>query len=72
MSKDDPTYSNIREFLGELIGHTLIDITQQDPEEFAEGGSFVQLHFDDGSYLKFPIGDAGFEHNVGGDSNDNA
>lgn len=58
-------YSSIREFLGSLIGHTLVDITQHDKDEFDENKkAFVQLHFDDGSYLKFPIGDDGFDHNV--------
>lgn len=67
---DDDVYSNIRELLGDVIGRTVVDITQHDKEQFEEEGSFVQLHFDDGSYLKFPIGDAGFHHNVGDDEED--
>ncbi len=66
----EETYSNIREIIGEVIGKTLIDVTQHDPEQFEEEGSFVQLHFDDGSYLKFPIGDLGFHHNIGDDEDE--
>jgi hypothetical protein len=60
----DPDYVNIRQILGSLIGRTLLDITQHDPEEFAETQmSYVQFHFDDGSYVKFPISEDGFSHN---------
>lgn len=59
-------YSNIRDIIGSLIGHRLVDITQQDPDEFEETGeSYVMLHFDDGTYLKFPVADSGFRHNLG-------
>lgn len=64
----DEVYSNIRDILGAVIGRKLIDITQHDEDQFKETGSFIQLHFDDGSYLRFPIGEDGFDHNVGEDS----
>lgn len=53
---------DIREILGPLIGRKLLDITQHDNAE--EEGSFIQLLFDNGSYLKFPVGEEGFHHNV--------
>lgn len=43
--------SNIRELLSHLIGKTLMDITQDDPDE--EGDRFVELMFDDGNTLRF-------------------
>lgn len=61
---DDEHYSTIRaaEMLGSLIGRTVVDITQQDAEEFQEDGvSYVSIHFDHGVTVKFPIGDDGFE-----------
>lgn len=59
-------YSNVRdpEILGSFIGKTIIDITQHDKDEFAEDNlAYVQLHFEDGSYVKFYImdDDYGFE-----------
>lgn len=66
----DDVYSNIREIIGDVIGRTVMDVTQHDEDQFNEEGSFVQLHFDDGSYLKFPIGDDGFHHNLGEDEED--
>jgi len=61
-----PGYANIREILGEFVGRTIIDITQQDEDEFRETGeAYVMLHFDDGSYMKFPIEDRGFEFELG-------
>ena len=52
-----------------LIGRTLVDITQHDKDEFPETGSFIQFHFDDGGYVKIPIGDDGFHHNCDEDDN---
>lgn len=61
---EDEVYSNIRMILGPLIGKTLVDITQHDKEEFAETKeSYIQFHFEDGLYVKIPIGDGGFHHN---------
>jgi len=65
MNDEEEIHANIRSILGPLIGRKLLDITQHDNAE--EEGSFIQLHFDDGSYLKFPIGEAGFQHNVEGE-----
>jgi len=57
----DETYSNIRELIGTFIGRTITDITQHDADEFLEDGlSYVQLHFPDGSWLKFYIMDEEF------------
>lgn len=56
-------YSNIRQLIGHMIGLTIIDITQHDADEFAEDGrSYVQILLSDGEYLKFYVGDDGFEH----------
>ena len=60
---DETIYGNIRDILGPLMGKQIIDITQNDYDE----ASFIMLMFDDGSYLEFPIGDFGFDHNVGPD-----
>jgi hypothetical protein len=56
-------FPNIRdaEFLGALVGRRLVDITQQDADEFAERGTFVCFHFDNGRTVTFPINDAGFD-----------
>lgn len=60
----EETFGNIRAILGKIIGTKVLDITQHDKDEFAETGqSYVQFHFDDGSYVKFPIGEEGFHHN---------
>lgn len=57
-------YASIRDpaLLGLLIGQTVVDITQQDADEFRDTReSFVFLHFGNGMALRFPIGDAGFD-----------
>jgi len=57
-------YATIREILGALIGRRVVDVTQQDQDEWErDQQAYVMLMFDDGSYLKFPVGDEGFEHN---------
>jgi len=64
----EDVYSNIRDILPGVIGKRIIDITQHDQEEFATDGlCYVMLMLDDGSYLKFFIGDDGFSHNCGPD-----
>jgi hypothetical protein len=64
-------YANIRKVLGSLIGRTVVDVTQHDQDEWEEARScYVMLMFDDGQFVKFPIGDEGFEHNS--DDNDSA
>lgn len=58
-------YANIREILGGLIGRRVVDITQHDLEDWKENQDcFVMLHFDDGYYVKFHVGEAGFDHNL--------
>jgi len=55
------SYVNIRQILGEIIGTTIVDITQHDEEEFrATHESYVALHLSTGATLTFPISDAGF------------
>lgn len=56
----DEHYVNVRDVLSRFIGRTIVEITQQDPDEFQERGSFVMLMFDNGETLEFPIGDDGF------------
>lgn len=47
-------YSNIRDFLGYLVGKRVVDITQQDKEDWEERGeSFIQIMFEDGSFVQF-------------------
>jgi hypothetical protein len=61
-------YATIRdkEFLGDLIGKRVVDITQHDEDEWSETGeSYIMLMFEDGLFVKFPIGDDGFTHNCG-------
>lgn len=55
-------YSTIRDsdLLGPFIGQKVIEITQQDAEDYEADGSYVMLHFEDGRTLKFPITDEGF------------
>jgi hypothetical protein len=49
-------YVTVREKLGWVTGRKVIDITQQDEEEYLETGeAYVVLMFDDGSTLKFPV-----------------
>lgn len=58
------SYSTIRhpELLGPFLGQRVVEITQQDRDEFvAEHQSYVALHFENGATLRFPIGDAGFD-----------
>jgi hypothetical protein len=65
---EDETYSNVRDFLGQFIGHRIVDITQHDPDEFAEDGrSYVMLMFDNGECIKFFVGDDGFMYSEPGD-----
>lgn len=65
------SYSNIREILGPVIGQRLIDITQHDEDEYQETRqAFIMLHFEDGSYLKFPVEEKGVDHNIGEDDPD--
>lgn len=52
----------MRELIGDFIGKTVIDITTSDVgDPLPDGYDFVMLMFEDGSCLKFPIGNNGFE-----------
>lgn len=62
---EEEKYATIRETLGGLIGRSLLDVTQQDEDEFREDGrSYVMLHFDNGSTVKFFVEDHGFEADI--------
>lgn len=55
--RNDNGYANIREFIGEFIGKRLVDVTQHDEEEYEKtGDAYVALMFEDGSILKFRMG----------------
>ena len=61
---DGDGYASIRDpdLLGPFIGRRVVEITQQDEEEFLETRrSYVCLHFDNGATLTFPITADGFE-----------
>jgi hypothetical protein len=61
-------YSNVREFLGHLIGRRIEDVTQHDEDEFAETRqAYVMLLLEGGHYLQCPIGDDGLSYS---DAND--
>lgn len=59
-----PQLSNIREFLGWVIGHKVVDVTSGDPKEIPdsdeEDGHYIVLHFDNGGTFEVPVGDEGF------------
>lgn len=58
----DTHYASIRELLGHLVGHTVVDITQHDADDFArDGDAFVELLFDNGQSLRCHIGDEGID-----------
>jgi hypothetical protein len=60
---DAEPYATIRQIIGSVIGRRIVDVTQQDQDEWDETKqAYVMLHLDDGSSLKFPVGDEGFEH----------
>lgn len=53
-------YSNVRDFLGGLVGKRVLDVSQHDREEFAETRqSYIMLMFEDGITMKIPVGDEG-------------
>jgi hypothetical protein len=54
MAELPPEADNIRAYLGRFIGQTIIDITQQDPED---QDSRVYLHLSGGCMLSFPLRD---------------
>lgn len=56
--------SNIREFLGWLIGRRIVDVTAGDPPSVPdadeEDAHYIVLHFDNGGTLDLPVGETGF------------
>jgi hypothetical protein len=49
-------YATVREKLGMFVGRTVLEITQQDEDEYQETGeAYILLMFDDGTTLKFPV-----------------
>lgn len=66
---DDGTpFANVREFLGFLIGQTLVDITQHDRDEWVESrAAYVVLHFAGGGTITIPVTEAGFDYFDPGD-----
>ena len=67
----DEQYATIRSILGELIGQTVLDVTQHDEDEWVQDGrAYVMIMFADGHYVKFYVGDDGFDHNCGPDDPD--
>ena len=61
---------NVRVFLGRFIGMRVVDITQHDKDEFADDPRhYVMLMFEDGTNIKFWIGD-GFSYDDGTDDDD--
>ena len=59
---EEPTYDNIRQLLGGLIGQRLVDITEREHAEIDPDpeGWYLVLHFESGTCLQFPVPD-GFE-----------
>jgi hypothetical protein len=57
----DDLYRNIRDLkeIGELIGQRVLDITQNDPDD--PDGWFVEFFFEDGTSLRFPVSERGFD-----------
>ncbi len=60
---DNPSFSNIRDFLGFLIGQPVTDITQHDKDEWVEErNAYVCLHFANGGTITIPITEQGFDY----------
>lgn len=56
-------YSTVREILGSFIGTRLLDITQHTQEEWEESrNSYIMFMFDNGHFVKVPIGENGWEY----------
>lgn len=48
--------TNIRDFLGHMIGKKIVDISQHDEDEFEKTGQcYVMLLLEDGHYVKFYV-----------------
>jgi hypothetical protein len=64
MADDERNVDNIRDpsLLGPFIGCTLVDVTQDDLEDLADGCNRVYLHFSNGATVSFAIdADHGFD-----------
>jgi hypothetical protein len=61
-----PELSNIRSFLGWIIGKRVIDVTAGDPPDIPDADKedehYIVLHFDNGGTLDVPIGEHGFSY----------
>jgi hypothetical protein len=52
-TKDDRPYSQVRHLLGNFIGKRIVDITQQDEEEFKQTGkAYIAFHFENGGTIE--------------------
>lgn len=63
----DQVLSNIRDFLGWIIGRRVVDVTAGDPPGLPDSAgdgddNFVVLHFDNGGTLDVPLGETGFRY----------
>lgn len=53
---DEEPYSTIRQHLGKFIGKRVVEITQQDQEEYeSDGRAYVMMMFEDGEWIQFFI-----------------
>lgn len=61
-------YSTIRDVIGEIVGQSVVDVTQHDKEHWDQTGeSFVEFLFANGATLRFVIADdeSRFEYDDG-------
>lgn len=56
---DEDRYDNVRQIPGirALIGERLLDVTQEDREEFDAGERYIALHFGNGTTIRFDMTD---------------
>ena len=60
---DEIQYSNIREFLGYLVGQRVVDVTQHEQAEWDETHkSYVMLMFESGDWLKVFVNEDGLTY----------
>lgn len=46
---EEKAYSTVRDLLGDFLGCTLVDISQQDYEDYKQDGrAYIYLHFSNG------------------------
>lgn len=64
-------YASIRDLLGEVVGQTIVDITQHDAEFFDRTGkTFIQFMLSSGDTLRIYIQDHGMVINPEDDEED--